>query len=48
MDAEIDKKIMEEPLKIPENAEAKLLTTPKNDDNIKKTVVKKKKPTLWD
>ena len=48
MDAETAKKIMEEPLKIPENAEAKLLTTPKNDDNIKKTVVKKKKPTLWD
>lgn len=48
MNAETAKKIMEEPLKIPNNAEAKLLTTPKNDDNIKKTVVKKKKPTLWD
>jgi hypothetical protein len=41
-------KILEEPLKIPENAEVKVLTTPKNNDNIKKTVVKKKKPTLWD
>lgn len=43
-----DKLYNKEPLKIPENAEAKLLTTPKIDDNIKKTVVKKKKPTLWD
>jgi len=42
-------KILEEPLKIPENAEINVLTTPKDDGKVKKKVVKKKpKPTLWD
>ena len=42
-------KILEEPLKIPENAEVNLLTTPKEDGKVKKKVVRKKtKPTLWD
>jgi hypothetical protein len=42
-------KILEEPLKIPENAEINILTTPKEDGKVKKKVVKKKpKPTLWD
>lgn len=43
------KKILEQPLKIPENAEVNILTTPKEGDKVKKKVVKKKpKPTLWD
>lgn len=42
-------KILEEPLKIPENAQVNILTTPKDSDKVKKKVVKKKpKPTLWD
>ena len=42
-------KILEEPLKIPKNAEVNILTTPKDDGKVKKKVVKKKpKPTLWD
>lgn len=40
--------ILKEPLKIPENAEINLLTTPKEDGKIKKKVVKKKKISLWD
>lgn len=42
-------KILEKPLKTPENAEINILTTLKNDDKVKKKVIKKKsKPTLWD
>lgn len=42
-------KILEEPLKIPENAEVNILTTPKDGGKVKKKVVKKKpKTNLWD